>query len=295
MSDLLHVKNLEKRYDGFTLSCADLAVPAGAVVGFIGSNGAGKTTTIKSVLGLIRPDSGSLQLFGEDVLGAPPSRLAELKQRIGVVFDSCSFPEEMSIEAVGRLMAACYETWKPSAFQALLHAFSLPPAKTVKDLSRGMGMKLSLACALAHNPDLLILDEATAGLDPLARDEALDMLRMYMNEAEHGILMSSHITSDLEKIADYIVCIDKGRIAFSVEKDAITDLAGIARCRTSDFEAIVESGFFEPGALRYERSGYGISVLIPDRMAFATRFPDIALDRADIDAYLSFLLKGETR
>ena len=123
----------------------------------------------------------------------------------------------------------------------------------MKDLSRGMSMKLSLACALAHDPDLLILDEATAGLDPLAREEALDILRGYMRDERHGILMSSHITSDLEKIADYIVCIDAGRIVFAVEKDTITDLAGIAHCRATDYERIAESGFFAPGELRSMR------------------------------------------
>ena len=225
MSDLLRIQNLEKHYDGFDLEDVNLSVPAGSVVGFIGSNGAGKTTTIKAVLGLIEPDAGTVSLFGEETVGAPQKRLAELKQRIGVVFDTCSFPEELTVKTVGKLMAQCYENWNPGSFRSFARTFQLPEDKAVKDLSRGMGMKLSLACALAHDPDLLILDEATAGLDPMAREEALDTLRMFMNEDGRGILMSSHITSDLEKIADYIVCIDEGNIVFSVEKDAITDVA----------------------------------------------------------------------
>ena len=165
----------------------------------------------------------------------------------------------------------------------------------MKDLSRGMGMKLSLACALAHNPDLLVLDEATAGLDPMAREEALDTLRLYMGCESRGILMSSHITSDLEKIADYIVCIDAGRIVFSVEKDVITDLAGVAQCRAAEFDAIVDSGFFPRGGMHYERNTYGITVLVPDRQSFAARFPQIVLERADIETYMSLMLKGEVR
>ena len=295
MSDLLHIRNLEKHYDGFDLENVSLSVPAGSVVGFIGSNGAGKTTTIKTVLGLIEPDGGTVSLFGEEVTGAPHKRLAELKQRIGVVFDTCSFPEELTVKTVGRLMSQCYKNWDPGSFRTFARTFQLPEDKTVKDLSRGMGMKLSLACALAHDPDLLILDEATAGLDPMAREEALDTLRQFMSEDRRGILMSSHITSDLEKIADYIVCIDDGRIVFTMEKDAITDMAGVAQCRAAEFDAIVDSGFFAPDAMHFERSAYGTAVLVPDRQSFAARFPGVALDRADIDAYMSLMLKGETR
>ena len=169
MSDLLRIRNLEKHYEGFDLQNVNIDVPAGSVVGFVGSNGAGKTTTIKATLGLVRPDGGSIALFGEEVTGAPSKRLAELKQRIGVVFDTCSFPDELSVETVGKLMAQCYRSWNSAAFHTFAKAFELPLDKTVKDLSRGMGMKLSLICALSHNPDLLVLDEATAGLDPLAR------------------------------------------------------------------------------------------------------------------------------
>ncbi len=295
MNDLLRITGLKKHYKDFTLDGVDLAVPAGSVIGFIGSNGAGKTTTIKAILGLIRPDEGSIELFGEDMTHAPASRLAAAKQRIGVVFDTCSFPEEITVENAGKLMASCYKAWNAPAFRTFARAFELPENKTVKELSRGMSMKLSLACALAHNPDLLILDEATAGLDPMAREQALDTLRLFMNGDNRGILMSSHITSDLEKIADYIVCIDEGQIKFALEKDAITDLAGIAQCRAAEFDELAESGFFARGEMHFERNTYGTTVLAPDRMAFSARFPHIAIDRADIDAYMSLMLKGETR
>ena len=238
MNDLLRIRSLSKHYDGFDLRNVDLTVPAGSVVGFIGSNGAGKTTTIKAILGLIYPDAGSIELLGQNVGEHAGSKaIKDAKQRTGVVFDTCSFPEEMTVASVGKLMSYSYDSWSPADFEQRLAQFQLPKSKTVKDLSRGMSMKLSLACALAHDPDLLILDEATAGLDPLAREEALNILRGYMRDERHGILMSSHITSDLEKIADYIVCIDAGRIVFAVEKDTITDLAGIAHCRATDYAA----------------------------------------------------------
>ena len=293
MNDLLNIRNLSKHYDGFDLRDAALRVPSGSVVGFVGSNGAGKTTTIKSILGLNRPDSGQIALFGEEIIGAPSKRLAELKQRIGVVFDTCSFPEELTVEAVGKLMSVSYRAWDAAGFRERIEQFALPSNKTVKDLSRGMSMKLSLACALSHDADLLILDEATAGLDPMARDEALDTLRAFMTDERHGILMSSHITSDLEKIADYIVCIDEGRIVFSIEKDAIVHQAGIAQCRASEFAAIADSGLYAPGCLLYIRNAYGTSVLVPDRFVFAENFRGIAVERADIDAYMSLMLKGE--
>lgn len=296
MNDLLRISNLEKHYDGFSLQDITLSVPAGSVVGFIGSNGAGKTTTIKAALGLIIPDGGTIDLLGERVFpGAPASRAAHLKQRVGVVFDACSFPEEMSVKSVGSLMSYSYNMWDKSAFDHLAAQFNLPMDKTVKDLSRGMGMKLSLACALAHHPDLLILDEATAGLDPLARDEALDALRLFMDGTERGILMSSHITSDLEKIADYIVCINEGRIVFIEERDAICDRAGIAHCRAAEFDTLAEGGFFAPGQMHFKRNAYSTDVLVFDRFAFAENYHHIAVDHADIDSYMALMLRGDIR
>ena len=284
MNDLLRIRSLSKRYDGFDLKDIDLTVPAGSVVGLVGSNGAGKTTTIKSVLGLVFPDAGSIELFGQNVgEHASAKAVKQAKQRVGVVFDTCSFPEEMTVEAVGRLMSYSYEAWSAADFEQRLAQFELPKNRAVKDLSRGMSMKLSLACALSHDPD------------PLARDATLDCLRDYMRDERHGILMSSHITSDLEKIADYVVCIDEGRIVFSVEKDAITDLAGIAHCRAAEFERIAASGFFAPGELRSLRHPYGIDVLVPDRFAFSESFKGVAVDKADIDTYLALMLKGEIR
>ena len=289
---LIEARGLTKHYDGFSLEGVDLAVNEGEVVGFVGQNGAGKSTTIKALLGLIRVDGGE-----GSVLGTPSDELtrasgAATKERVGVVFDTVSLPGHLRVADVGRIYAS---SWDAHRFSQLTHDLGLDPKKAVKDLSRGMGMKLSLACALAHDPQVLILDEATAGLDPMARDEALERLRDFVAQPGHAILMSSHITSDLERIADRIACIDAGRIVFDLEKDAITDSAGVARCRVADLERIASSGMVPDSELRYLRHDYGIDVLVPDRFAFAEMFPDIPCDRMTIDDYMSLTLKGGVR
>ncbi|MDO4443174.1 MAG: ABC transporter ATP-binding protein [Slackia sp.] len=298
MADSIRVAGLNKRYgDDFSLQDVSLYVPQGSVVGFIGANGAGKTTTIRAILGLTKADSGTVEVLGEPFgPDADAEACRRVKERIGVVFDTCPYASDLSIRTVASVMAAAYPGWRPGLFEEYLRRFSLSPKKKVKGLSRGMGMKLQLACALAHEPELLILDEATAGLDPLARDEVLDILRGYLAADERrSILLSSHITSDLDKIADRVVCIDAGRIVFDEEKDAITDMAGIARCRAREFEPVAASGLADSAPIRFIRHAYGIDVLVPDRFAFARRFPDIACDKATIDDYMQLVLKGEIR
>lgn len=292
MENLIEARGLTKRYEGFALDGLDLVVPAGTVVGFVGSNGAGKTTTLKLLLGLLRADGGSVSLF-DDVVDGDVS--AAMKQRIGVVLDTCSFPQESTVRDVDAIGRSAYQAWDAPLFSQLCERFELAPKKKVKELSRGMGMKLSLAFALAHHPQLLILDEATAGLDPLARDEVLDLLRDFMGFDDHGILMSTHITTDLERIADEVVCIDEGRKVFELPKEAICDEAGVVRCRAADVETLAESGFFAPGEMRALAHAYGTDVLVPDRFAFAKAFPEIAVDKASIEDYMALMLKGETR
>ena len=295
MTNLITVSNLVKRYNGTAvLDGVSLGVPAGCVTGLIGANGAGKTTTIRMIMGLSKPDAGDVVLLGEPFgPNADDATARRIKSRIGVVFDTCPFVGDLSVKTAGALMRAAFpESWRQGVFEDLLRQFDLDPKKRVKDLSRGMGMKLQLACALAHDPDLLVLDEATAGLDPLARDEILDLLRNFMASEQRGILISSHITTDLEKIADRVVCIDKGRIAFDVEKDEITDLAGVAHCRTAEFERVRESDLFAGTAPKNLRRAMSVDVLVPDRFEFAKRFPNIACDRATIDDYLQLMLEG---
>ena len=290
---LIEARGLTKHYDGFSLEGVDLAVGEGEVVGLVGQNGAGKSTTIKALLGLIGVDGGE-----GFVLGTPSEDLARpagaaTKERVGVVFDTVSLPGHLRVSDVGRIYSCAYASWDAGGFSRLTRELGLAAEKAVKDLSRGMGMKLSLACALSHGPQVLILDEATAGLDPMARDEALERLRDFVAEPGHAILMSSHITSDLERIADRIVCMDAGRIVFDLPREAITDEAGIARCRAADLERVAASGIVPE--LRYLRHDYGVDVLVPDRFAFAESFPDIPCDRMTIDDYMALTLKGGVR
>lgn len=247
MERLIDARGIIKRYDGFTLDAVDLTVDAGQIVGFIGKNGAGKSTTIKALLGLIGLDGGQATVLGVPVGTCAPSEAAQMREQVGVVFDTVSLPPHLTVCEVGGLMACAYRAWDADMFERMLRRFKLDRSKTVKDLSRGMGMKLSLACALAHQPRLLILDEATAGLDPMARDEVLDLLRDFVavegsnGEPVNAILMSSHITSDLDKIADEVLCIDEGRVVFRCAKDEICDMMGVARCRAVDFGGFVSS------------------------------------------------------
>ena len=190
MTYLMEIDNLGKRYDDFELSGVSLAVEPGCVVGFIGSNGAGKTTTIKAALGIIAADEGAVRLFGQPIACGSPE-LDTIKSRIGVVLDTCAFPDTCRVGDVGAIGRAAYREWDAVQFAALCDRFNLAPKKKVGELSRGMGMKLTLAFALSHNPELLVLDEATAGLDPIARDEVLDLLRDFMAEGDRGILMST--------------------------------------------------------------------------------------------------------
>ena len=296
---LIQASGLTKHYSGFSLAGVNVTVEAGQVVGFVGKNGAGKSTTIKALLGLISLDGGQASVLGYSPRDLANSSSAKMKEQVGVVFDTISLPGHLKIEEVGRLMARAYSTWDAAGFQQRLIAAELDPKKAVKDLSRGMGMKLSLACALSHNPRLLILDEATAGLDPMARDEVLDILRDFVavEDAQgnpvNGILMSSHITSDLDKIADTVLCIDAGRPVFNIAKDEVCDLMGVARCRAAELEQIARSGVIAPGVMRIMRQDYGIDLLVPDRFAFTESFPSIPCDRMGIDEYMALMIKGE--
>ena len=290
MGDLICISGVTKHYgDDFALRDVNLSVPRGCVTGFVGANGAGKTTTIKAILGLVSIESGSIELFGEPFgMNADGERSRRAKERIGVVFDTCPYVGELSVKMAGRIMAASYSSWDARRFADYLRRFSLDPKKKVKDLSRGMGMKLQLACALSHDADLLILDEATAGLDPLARDELLDELRDYASTGDRGVLLSSHITSDLERIADRVVGIDAGSIIFDMPREQITDVAGIAHCTAEQAQRILAC---VDGARAAKRE-FSCDVLVPNRFEFAEAFPEVPCDRTSIDDYLHFILKG---
>lgn len=294
-TSLIEARGLTKHYNGFSLHDVSFTVEEGEIVGFVGKNGAGKSTTIKALLGLIALDGGAADILGYDAATLARPSGAALKERIGVVFDTVSMPGHLTVSDVASMYARAFRTWDHRQFQMYLDRFDLPARKAIRDLSRGMGMKLSLACALSHDACLLVLDEATAGLDPMARDEVLDLLRAFVAEPGRAVFMSSHITTDLDKIADRIIGIDAGRIIFDRYKDEITDTMGVARCRVAEFEAIAASGIIPERELRYLRHDYGIDVLVPDRFAFAENFPNVPCDRMTIDDYLTLTLKGGVR
>lgn len=256
MENAIEVKRLSKKYNTFSLHNINLVVPKGYIVGLIGENGAGKSTTIKSILNLIQKDSGSIQIFNQD----HAKHEKELKQDIGVVFDESHFPEQLTAKDLNLIMKNIYRKWDTPLYMNYLHQFNIPQKKIIKEFSRGMKTKLSLAVALAHHPKLLILDEPTSGLDPIVRNEILDIFLDFIQDEEHSILMSSHITTDLEKVADYITFLHQGKIIFSAAKDDLLTDYAIIKCNEKDFHLI------EPvDIIKYKKSTYQYEVLIKNK------------------------------
>lgn len=293
MQNLLELKGISRRVsDRFSLRDVTLAVEPGQIVGFVGANGAGKTTTIRAALGLIKLDAGEVHLLGQRCdTNAPDETQRHLRSRIGLVLDTCPFPSTLKVGQVERLVGPAYPTWSCETFAGFIDRFDLDPKTKVKDLSRGMGMKLQLACALSHNAKLLVLDEATAGLDPMAREELLDELLAFVADGQRSVLLSSHITSDLDRTADRVICIDNGSIVFDLPREDITDRAGIAHCtqaQASELMACVEGA-------RAAHHAYSVDVLVPNRREALEAFPEIPCDRATIDDYLRLILKGASK
>jgi len=286
MTNCIEIKGLCKSYGDFSLQNIDLTLPGGSILGLIGENGAGKTTTIKCILNLIRRDAGEITLLGYD--NVREERLA--KADVGVVLDECFFHDPLCPRDVGKILAPAYKTWDKDLFRSYLDKFGLPEKKLIKEFSRGMKMKLSLSAALAHHPKLLILDEATAGLDPVIRDEILDEFLGFICDEDHAILMSSHITSDLEKVADYIAYIHHGRVALSDAKDNILDCYGRVGCTAAQLESI------DPGdLLRVRRGSFGCEALVSDRAAFNRKYPMLMVERTTLEDIMLFVGKGEVQ
>lgn len=282
MNSILQVNNLTKQYDGFKVDHVSFSVPKGAIMGLIGENGAGKSTTINAVLGLIQKEAGSICVLGKE----QPDN--EIKEQIGVVFDGNNYPEIFSTRKLNRVMKDIYHSWEEHTFLNLLKKFSLPTDKPIKQFSKGMKMKLAIAVALSHNSKLLILDEATSGLDPVIRDDILDILLDFAQDETHSILISSHITTDLEKIADYIVFIHEGQVVFSKLKDELIEQYGIIKCGAAQFEALDKSDI-----IVYRKMDYEWQVLVADRAAMKKKYPKTLIDSVSIDEIMLLYVKGE--
>ena len=234
MEKAFEIINLNKAYKGFALKNINLSLPKGYIMGFVGANGAGKSTTMGCLLGMIKPDSGIIKIFDKNI----KNLTAADKEKIGVVMDGCPFAEVLNIKDIRRIVSSIYRTFDKAKFDSLVSRFSLPENKPVKDFSTGMRAKLNIAVALSHNAQLLVLDEATSGLDPVVRDEILDILQDFVCDENRSILISSHITSDLEKICDYIAFIKNGQIVFVENKDDLKEKYALIHCTKQQFESV---------------------------------------------------------
>lgn len=280
MENALEINGLCKHYDGFALQDVSFTLPRGVVMGFIGENGAGKTTTIKAVLNLIRRDAGAIKVLGLDNIAQERA----VKERIGVVLEDGCFLNTLTARHVDVLMGKAYQSWQSEQFFRFMERFGIDRNKKIKEYSKGMRMKVSIAAALSHGAELLIMDEPTSGLDPVVRDEVLDLFYDFMQEDSHAILLSSHITSDLDKIADHITFIHQGRVLLSEPRDELLDTFGVLRCTAEQLSAL------EPSAVRAKRIGaFGCEALVR-RGSVPANWP---VEAANIEQIMLFLTRGE--
>ena len=282
MTNAFAVSGLTKSYQDFVLDHVSFTVPGGSIVGLIGENGAGKSTTINAALGLVGKEDGMVSILGREELDG------DVKEQIGVVFDGSNYPEILSPRKLNRVMKNIYRTWDERTYFGLLKQFSLPYDKPIKQFSKGMKMKLAISAAFSHHSRLLILDEATSGLDPVVRDDILDMLMDFVQDEEHSILVSSHITSDLEKIADYIVFIHEGKVVFEKPKDELTERYGIIKCGAAQFDALDKSDI-----ISYRKMDYEWQILVSDRERTQKKYPKALVVPATIDEIMLLYVKGE--
>ena len=277
----IKLSHINKSFGDFAIRDLNLTVPSGTICGLVGENGAGKSTTIRLLMGALRPDSGTASVLGVDV-SSPEFR--DVKEDVGVVLDEAYFPESLNAVQVGKIMAATYRRWDQGLYDGYLKRFDLPQNKQFKDFSRGMRMKLAIAVALSHQPKLLVLDEATAGLDPIVRDEVLDIFNEFTREEDHSILISSHILSDLEKLCDYIAFIHKGDLLFCEEKDQLLEQYGIFEDSRENLDCL------QPEAIvAREESRYGGVRALVKRDLAPTGF---RLEKPTVEDVVLFLVKG---
>ena len=286
MKNALEVSHLTKDYGSFKLDDVSFTVPGGTIMGLIGENGAGKSTTIKCILNLIRRDGGEIQVLGLDNLRDEQA----VKAQVGVVLDETTFHDGLTAPQVGKILSKLYPNWDAALYRRYLNKFGLTGKKPVKTFSKGMKMKLSLAAAFAARPKLLILDEATSGLDPVVRDEILDEFLEFIQDEDHAILLSSHITSDLEKVADYVTYLHRGKVAVSGAKDELLDTYGRLVCSRADLAQV------DPALLVGVRTGqFGCEALVRDKHAFTRFYPGLTVDPVTLEDIMVFTVKGDAK
>lgn len=285
MKNVIEIKNLIKKYDSkFQLGEINLEIPNGYVIGLIGENGAGKTTLIKSILNIIKIDQGNIQVFGKDI------KIQEslIKEEIGVVLDNTFFPELLTPKDINTIMKDIYKNWDEKLYTKYMTEFNLTMNQKLKVMSKGMRKKLEIATALSHHPKLLILDEPTSGLDPVVRNEVLDIFLNFLQEEDHTILLSTHITSDLEHIADRIIFIDQGRIILDKNRDDIIDNFGILKCDIDQFNIISKEDI-----VCYKKNKYNYEILIQNRQKMAKKYKNCIIDTITLEELMVLMIKGE--
>lgn len=284
MENCLEIRNLSKKYDGFSLEDVNLILPKGSIMGLIGENGVGKTTTIKAILNLIKRDSGGIQIFGLDNIKDEK----KIKEQIGVVLEEGHFHDNLRTKDISMFMKKIYKNFDVKLFDGYLKKFKIPMDNVVKEFSKGMKMKLSIATALSHRPKLLILDEPTSGLDPVTRSEILDIFYDFIQDEEHSILLSSHITSDLEKIADYITFVHDGKILFSKETDKLLYNYAVIKCNENNFFKIDKAD-----VVAYRKNEFSYEVLVNDKKVAKNKYKDFVIDNTNLEEIMVLLIRGQ--
>ena len=280
----LEIKNISKTYKNFKLDDVSFVLPCGHIMGLIGENGAGKSTIINCILDIIEKDSGSISVLGQK----NDKNNVSLKENIGVVLDASDVYDNYTVKQVENIMKDVYKQWNHEVYDYYIQKFALPLNKMIKDFSRGMKMKMAITIALSHQPKLLILDEATSGLDPIMRDEILDVFMEFVQDENHAILLSSHISSDLEKIADYITFIHEGKLILSTSKDELIYEYGLMKCRNDEFDMIDKEDI-----IRYRIKTYEVEILVKDREKMAKKYPNCIVDPTKLDDIMMLYVKGE--
>ena len=285
MENIIEIKKLNKKYDEkFRLGEMDIEIQKGTIVGLIGENGAGKTTLIKSILNIIKIDSGEIKIFGKDY----KKDEKDIKENIGVVLDDMFFPELLNAKDINNCMKNIYKNWEDKLFFSYLKEFNLPENKPIKSMSKGMRKKLEIATSLAHKPKLLILDEPTSGLDPIVRSEVLDIFLEFIKDENNSILLSTHITSDLEQVADEIIFIDKGKKVIQKSRDEIIDNYGILKCDIDYFSKIDKNDI-----IKYKKTKYSYEILVDNREKISRKYSECVVDKITLENLMLLIIKGE--
>ncbi|MFR3767079.1 MAG: ABC transporter ATP-binding protein [Blautia sp.] len=284
MENAIEIRNLSKEYRDFSLKNLSLNVPRGTVLGLIGENGAGKSTLIQSMLGLIKAEYEKIELLGKQLR----NQEKEIKEDIAVIFDVSHYNPEYTPAFIGKMLKKVYRNWDMEKYDAYLSRFGLPSDKKLKKFSKGMKMKLEFAIAFSHKPRLLILDEATSGLDPVFRDEILELIREFTEEEDHTVVISSHITSDLDKVADYIAFLHEGKLQFVKSYDELQNDYGVLHCGKDFFESLREEDI-----VSFKKEPYEYKVLVRNRNGILSVFPDLEMEKASVEDIMLMYVKGE--